>query len=100
MSIKLALALRNHTCSVQGHTFILRRPSVADLAEAVAEASKGDPHFTCWLIANHLLEDGKPVFEDPQEVLQCDGTLIQFLVGEIDKLYGEGSDLQTPVSKS
>jgi len=100
MSIKNALTLKNHVCSIQDHTFTLRRPSVADLAQAVSEAAKGDPHFSCWLVFNHLVEDGKPVFDTQDEVLACDGGLINFLVAEIDRLYGESQDLTRPVSKS
>lgn len=100
MSIKNALALRNHTCQAEGHTFVLRRPSIADLAEAVVQAKAGDPHFSCWLVFNHLVEDGKPVFDSPQEVLTCDGSLITYLVDQIDSLYGEVQDLTRPASKS
>lgn len=100
MPIKDALKLKDHVCSIQDHTFVLRRPSVADLAQAVAEAKQGDPHFSCWLVFNHLVEDGKPVFDNQEEVLSCDGGLINFLVNEIDRLYGESQDLTRPASKS
>jgi hypothetical protein len=98
MSIKNALALRNHTCQAEGHTFVLRRPSIADMAEAVVQAKQGDPGFSAWLVMNHLVEDGKPVFDTPEEVLACDGSLINFLVTEIDGLYDV--DLTRQPSKS
>jgi len=100
MSIKNALALRNHTCQAEGHTFVLRRPSVADLAEASVQAKQGDPGFSAWLVFNHLVEDGKPVFDSPEEVLQCDASLVTFLVDQIDRLYGEPQDLTRQPSKS
>jgi len=98
MSIKNALQLKNHTCQAEGHTFVLRRPSIADMAEAVVQAKQGDPGFSCWLVMNHLVEDGKPVFDTPEEVLACDGSLINFLVSEIDGLYDV--DLTRQPSKS
>jgi hypothetical protein len=91
MSIKDALARKDVVVVVGGHSFTLRRPSVADLVEAT-EQSKKPETFVVWMVMNHLIEDGKPVFINVEEVLECDGNMIEAIAVEIDKLYGEGRD--------
>jgi len=98
MNIKDALSLKPVVVTAGEHSFTLRRPSVADLAQAVEESKKAEPHFTCWLIANHLVEDGKPIFDSPEEVLACDASLITFLATKLDEIYSEVP--QVPASKS
>lgn len=90
MSIKDALLLKNHTVEYQGNMFTFRRPSAADMIEAVERAKSNQ--FVSWMVMNHLIEDGKPVFTTLEEVLECDGRTIFFLASEIDKLYGEGGN--------
>lgn len=90
MSIKDALLLKNHTVEYQGIVFTFRRPSAADMIEAI-EKSKTD-EFVPWMVMNHLIEEGKPVFNTLEEVLECDGRTVFFLASEIDKLYGEGGN--------
>lgn len=92
MSIKDALLRKNVVVVVGEHSFTLRRPSVADLIQA-SEQMKTDPStFVAWLVKEHLIENEIPVFLDIDEVMGCDGNMVEALAMEIDKLYGEGRD--------
>lgn len=92
MGIKDALLRKDVVVVVGGHSFTLRRPSVADLIQA-SEQIKTDPTtFMAWMVKEHLIEDGKPVFLNIDEVMECDGNMVEALAMEIDKLYGEGRD--------
>ena len=92
MSIKEALTLKNKVVQIGGHTFTLRRPSVADLVEAVEQSKKSPSTFMAWLVYNDLVEDGKLVFDNVEEVLASDGVTVEAISAEIDKLYGAGLD--------
>jgi hypothetical protein len=92
MSIKDALARKDVVVEIGGYSFTLRRPSVADIIEATEQSAKEPKHFVAWLVMNHLIEDGKPLFTSIQEVLDSDGNMVEALAAEIDRLYGEGRD--------
>lgn len=92
MSIKEALALKNIDVVIGEHTFTLRRPSVADLIEATEQSKIAPKEFVAWLVYNHLVEDGKLAFDSVEQVLLCDGILIDAIATHIDKLYGEGKN--------
>lgn len=92
MSIKEALALKNVVVVIGEHTFTLRRPSVADLIEAAEQSKKSPNTFLAWLVYNHLIEDGKPLFSSVEEVMLCDAVVAEVIGREVDKLYGEGRD--------
>lgn len=94
MSLRDALKLTNKVVEVDGMEVVLRRPSIADLVEAI-EVS-GDPkiHFVSWTVLNHLLEGNKPMFSSLDEVMICDFRLVEKIGKEIDILYNEGRDLQ------
>lgn len=92
MSLKDALTLKNHKVVVDGTEVLLRRPSVADLAEAHIQTKKPET-FAAWLLVNHLLdENGNKFFSNIEEVFDCDGRFAELICLEIDKLYGEGRD--------
>lgn len=93
MSLKDALTLKNKNVVIDGTPVTLRRPSLADLAEATIQAKNPD-NFAAWLVFNHLLnEEGKPFFNNVQEVFDCDGIFAELIALEVDKLYNEGRDL-------
>ena len=92
MSIKEALALKDVVYTIGENTFTLRRPSVADLVEAVEQSKNSPNQFVAWLVYNHLVEDGKLAFDNVEQVMLCDGILIDLLATRIDKLYGEGKN--------
>jgi len=96
MKLKEALALKNHTVTIDGVEVTLRRPSFADLAEIMDVAKKEETQkdFVPWLVGNHLLADnGELYFKSLAEVKQCDARFIEKIAEEVDKLYSEGSDL-------
>jgi hypothetical protein len=90
--IRAALTIKNHTFTIQGNEYTVRRPSVADLISA-AEESKGKNNFAAWLTLTHLIdEQGEPVFNTIEEVLICDVRMIERIADEVEPLYGEGRD--------
>lgn len=92
MSLKDALLLKNKKVVIDGTEVLLRRPSVADLAEAHIQAKTPDT-FAAWLVFNHLLdENNNKFFQDINEVFGCDGVFTELIAIEVDKLYGEGRD--------
>jgi hypothetical protein len=92
MSLRDALALKNKVVVLDGTEVTLRRPSVADLAEATQQAKNPD-NFAAWLVFRHLLaENGKPYFDKIEEVYECDGYFVELIAVEVDRLYGEGRD--------
>ena len=56
------------------------------------ESKKSPSTFMAWLVYNHLVEDGKLVFDNVEEVLASDGVTVEAISAEIDKLYGAGLD--------
>jgi hypothetical protein len=94
MSLKDALALKNVEVECNGTKIQLRRPSLADLADVYVKSKEDGVNFTAWLVYNHLLEDNKQFFNSLEEVLKCDGLMIEKIAMEIDKLYSEGSKSQ------
>ena len=92
MSIKDALTLKPKTVEIDGHSVTLARPSALDLLEALEESKRAPERLYLWLVARHLLEDGKPVFSSPDEVGACDALLVQKVGRECEKLYEEGRD--------
>lgn len=94
ISLKDALSLKNKEVELEGTKMTLRRPSLADLADVYVKSKEDGVNFTAWLVYNHLLEDGKQYFSSPDEVLKCDGLMIEKIAMEIDKLYSEGSKSQ------
>lgn len=91
MNLKEALTLKNKEIEINGIKMTLRRPSVADLAEATNIAKSGTVNLTAWLVTHHLLENGSPVFTSVEEALNYDGVMLEQIALEIDKLYSEGS---------
>jgi hypothetical protein len=90
--LKEALRMQPKTVKVGDLELTLRRPSLVDFAVACEKAKENEAMFSYWLVYNHLLDAGKPVFKTPEEVLECDVKLITDIAAEIDKLYGEGRD--------
>jgi hypothetical protein len=96
MSLRDALALKNVACVIGDFKCQLRRPSVADLAEAQEVLKNTPDKFMGWLVYNHLLEEnGEPVFTSIDQVLGSDLQLVELIAVEIEKLYGEGGNSPT-----
>lgn len=93
MSLRDALALKNVACVIGDMKCQIRRPSVADLAEATQVLKDSPEKFSCWLVYNHLLEEnGERVFTSIEQVYNSDLSLVELIAAEIDKLYGEGGN--------
>jgi erythromycin esterase-like protein len=92
MSIRDALTLRDKTVDIGGHVVTLSRPSALDLLETLEESRRAPERLYLWLVAKHLVENGKRVFSSPEEVEKCDAILVQKIGRECEKLYEEGRD--------
>jgi len=93
MSLRDALKLTNKLVKIDDMDVVLRRPSIADLVEAIEVSGNPKIHFAAWTVLNHLLEENKPMFSSLEEVMICDFRLVEKIGKEIDILYNEGRDL-------
>lgn len=97
MSIADALRLKPVQRELpDGTPYWLRRPSAADLIEAI-EFSKATPEkLHAWLAWKHLydLREGilEPVFESMDEALAATATTVTAIGQEAERLYSEGRD--------
>jgi hypothetical protein len=93
MSLAAALRLEHKPVERDGVRFLLRRPTVADLAEALEQNERDPKRANVWLLRSHVLnEQGVPVFADEAAAAQCPLALGRWLVAEVEGLYGEGRD--------
>lgn len=92
MTIRDAFLLRDHTETIGGVAFTLRRPSALDVLEALEVGAKTPTRVPAWLVWRHLVEDGKPVFASMDEVLAADGVLVARIAEAAERLYTEGRD--------
>lgn len=74
-----------------GTEFTASRPSALDLIEAIEYQTKHPESFGAWLVFRHLKEDGKPVFNAVDEVINdCDAFMVLTVASHIEQLYNEG----------
>jgi len=92
MSIRDALTLKPKTVDIDGHLVTLARPSALDLLEALEESKRAPERLYLWLVSRHLLENGRRVFQSPEEVGACDAMLVQKIGRQCELLYEEGRD--------
>lgn len=93
MSIRDALTLKPYRGTLADGTSIeIKRPSALDLIEALEVSNKTPERLQAWLVFRHLVEDGKPVFESLEDVLNADAFAVQRISALIEPLYGEGRD--------
>jgi hypothetical protein len=93
MSIREALMLRDwHGALPDGTAVVLRRPSALDLLDALEVNSKQPERLAAWMVARHLVEDGKPVFASVDEALAADAFTVQKIAQMVEPLYAEGRD--------
>jgi hypothetical protein len=43
-----------------------------------------------WLVLRHLMEDGAPVFDSVDSVLNADGLVVAEIASVVESLYSEG----------
>lgn len=93
MSIRDALTLKNVRRELADGTAVeLRRPSALDLIEALEVSAKTPERLQAWMVARHVVENGKPAFESVDEVLACDAFAVQRIAALVEPLYAEGRD--------
>jgi hypothetical protein len=93
MSIRDALILREWRGALPDGTAVaLRRPSALDLVEALEVNQKQPERLGAWMVARHLVEDGKPVFASVDEALAADAFTVQRIAQMVEPLYAEGRD--------
>jgi len=82
-----------HSVVVKGVAFKLRRPTVADLAEALHVNATAPTDANAWMLKRHLLtENGVPVFASIDDAKNCPLALATRLIPMIEGLYAEGRD--------
>lgn len=97
MSISDALSLKPVQRQLaDGTPYWLRRPTAADLIDAI-EFSKASPErLHAWLVWKHLMdvENGilEPVFGSIEEVMRSSATTVATIGAEAERLYSEGRD--------
>jgi hypothetical protein len=85
------LRLEHKPVEVSGVRLLLRRPTVADLAQALEVNEKSPKDGNPTLLQMHVLnESGVPVFADLESARQCPVAVGAKLISEIEGLYAEG----------
>lgn len=93
MTIRDALLLRNTFAELSFGAVVLRRPSAADVIEAMDVSTKSPNHLYAHLVWRHLLDEtGAPAFDSLERVLQCDGARVLEIGRAAERLYAEGRD--------
>jgi hypothetical protein len=93
MTIRDALLLRHATAELSFGAVVLRRPSAADVIEAMDVSTKTPSHLYAHLVWRHLLDEtGAPAFDSLERVLQCDGARVLEIGRAAERLYAEGRD--------
>lgn len=91
MNLREALLLRDAELQLSnGIAITLRRPSALDLVEVIELAKEKPNDVPFVLVYKHLIENGKPFFNNVDEVKISDGKLVNEIFSKIEELYGEG----------
>jgi len=79
--------------TIGGFEVKLKRPTIADLLDAIEINSKSPADVKPWTLHRHLLDaDGVPVFPDIESARLCPAHFGAEACAEIEKLYNEGRD--------
>lgn len=93
MTIRDALLLRNATVQLSFGAVTLRRPSAADVIEAMDVSTKNPERLYAHFVWRHLLdESGRQAFDSVAAVLEQDGVRVLEIGRACEALYGEGRD--------
>ena len=91
--IRAALRLEHKPVEVDGVRFLLRRPTVADLAELLHVGETDKARTNDMLLCRHVLdEQGQPLFASFDEAAACPLRLAYRIVPLVEGLYAEGRD--------
>jgi hypothetical protein len=87
------LNLEPKRVEVMGVSLQLRRPTVADLAEALHVNADGEGKGNAWMLWRHVQHpDGRPVFADVEAAAAAPLAFAMKLIPLIEGLYAEGRD--------
>lgn len=91
--IRSILALEPVAIEIDGCTVLLKRPTIADLVDAI-EINRTSPELgKFWQIHRHALApDGSALFADTDAASRCPAHLGARICVEIEALYNEGRD--------
>ena len=88
-----ALRGQPKTIEYRGEWVTLRRPTVADLAEALHVNATAPGEANAWLLWRHLeTRAGVQVFSSLEHAKACPLRLALRIVPMIEEMYGEGRD--------
>ena len=91
--IRSILECKPVPCEIKGFHFLLKRPDVADLLDAIEVSAKDPKNVKPWTLHRHLLDgDGEPIFPDIQSARLCPAHLGAEACERIEQLYNEGRD--------
>ncbi len=87
------LELKPVPFDLNGAPCFLKRPTLADLVDAISANERGPAFAKAWAIHRHLLDgDHAPVFASAEEALRMPAGAAAKAVQAIEALYSEGSD--------
>lgn len=91
--IRAILALEHKPFELNGAACLLKRPTLADLVDAVSANEQGPVFSKAWALHRHLLDPtGSPVFSTVDEAMRAPAGIAAKAVAAIEALYSEGSD--------
>lgn len=91
--IRAILKCEPVACEILGFKVLLKRPTVADLLDAIEVTAKDPGNVKPWTLHRHLLDgDGAPVFPTVEDARCCPAHFGAEACAEIEKLYNEGRD--------
>lgn len=92
-SITDILELKPFPFDINGAACFLKRPTLADLVDAISANERGPAFAKAWALHRHLLDaDGLPVFASVDDALRMPAGAAAKAVQAIEALYGEGQD--------
>ena len=92
-SISDILELKPVPLDLNGAPCFLKRPTLADLVDAISANERGPGFAKAWALHRHLLDaEGGPVFKSVEDALSMPAGLAAKAVQAIEALYSEGSD--------
>lgn len=91
--IRSILALEPRRYELCGCPCLLKRPSLADLIDAVAINERGPAYAKAWALHRHLLDErGDPLFATVDDAMKAPAGMASKAIAAIEDLYSEGAD--------
>lgn len=91
--IKAILKNEPVACEVLGFNVYIKRPTIADLIDAIEMTAKDPTNIKPWTLHRHLLdEDGLPIFPTVEDARLCPAHFGAEACARIEALYNAGRD--------